>query len=251
MDRRKSCFVYVYLCLTFSVAGPKKVAASAQKYLSGTLSSTQPKEQQQAVTNTMKVSGKLQDTASSSSSDRGSSRVSGSSTDTTDPTSSSSSSYLLPSSASSAMRAAQAKSQVTHASSSSRRAGGTGAGTPLGEPVGVAESTHNHFAGAGSEPAFSPAPGETKSDRLRKRVLAGKDGVPFDDGTNSSKFSGAAQVGGARSAGGGTGLAPKWGRPHQLHLPKGSPVIRLAPDFEQLGLALYWSALSCQATYYA
>lgn len=245
MDQRKSCFVYVYLCLTFSVAGPKQVAASAQKYLSGTLSSTQPKEQQQAVTNTMKVSGKLQDTASTSSSHRGSS------TDTTDPTSSSPPSYLLTSSASSAMRVAQAKSPVTHASSSSQRAGGTGAGTPLGEPVGVAESTRNHFAGAGSDPAFSPAPGETKSDRLRKRVLAGKDGVPLDDGTNSSKFSGAAQVGGARSAGGGTGLAPKWGRPHQLHLPKGSPVIRLAPDFEQLGLALYWSALSCQATYYA
>ncbi len=74
---------------------------------------------------------------------------------------------------------------------------------------------------------------ETKAERLKKRVLAGKGATSFGSGSTSDRFSAGAQLARDDTAWAYTGGPQKWGQ--QLVLPKGSPVLRLASDFEQQG----------------
>jgi len=88
-------------------------------------------------------------------------------------------------------------------------------------------------AQAEAVPPGKPEASETKAERLKKHVLAGKGATSFGSGTTSDRFSAGAQPARGETAWAYTGGPQKWGQ--QLVLPKGSPVLRLASDFEQQG----------------
>ncbi|KAL0022739.1 hypothetical protein WJX77_009701 [Trebouxia sp. C0004] len=94
-------------------------------------------------------------------------------------------------------------------------------------------STPQPSAQAQAAPPGKPEASETKAERLKKRVLAGKGATSFGSGSTSDRFGAGSQLAGGETAWAYTRGPQKWGQ--QLVLPKGSPVLRLASDFEQQG----------------
>ncbi len=102
---------------------------------------------------------------------------------------------------------------------------------------GESGEQHAHAqAQAQAVPTRKPEALETKAERLKKRVLAGKGATSFGSGTTSNRLSAGTQLARDETAWAYTGGPQKWGQ--QLVLPKGSPVLRLASDFEQQGQIL-------------
>ncbi len=97
---------------------------------------------------------------------------------------------------------------------------------------GESGEQHAH-AQAQAVPPGKPEASQTKAERLKKRVLAGKGATSFGSGSTKDRFSAGAQLARDETAWAYTKGPQKWGQ--QLVLPKGSPVLRLASDFEQQG----------------
>ena len=235
-------------------AGPKPAAASEQSTLSTPQPSVEPHKHQQAVaaSSTSYGNGSSQASTSRSSSSRhDGSALSHSSSHAAGPATSSSKSDqpLLPK-AEIDGSAAQSQSQRSTASFSSQLSGSSNRASSSAQMPsdtlhsekersmigGESGEQHAHAqaqAQAEAVPLGKPEASETKAERLKKHVLAGKGATSFGSGTTSDRFSAGAQPARGETAWAYTGGAQKWGQ--QLVLPKGSPVLRLASDFEQQG----------------
>ncbi|KAA6419711.1 MAG: hypothetical protein FRX49_10435 [Trebouxia sp. A1-2] len=238
------------------IKGPKTAAASAKSTLSTPQPLVQPDKHQQAAA----ASSMSYGNQSSQASTRGSSSSSSSSSDSRNvgSTLSHSSSHAAGRAISSAEsdqplskaemngNAAQSLSKPSSATFSSQLPGSSNRASSSAQMLGdTLQSEKERFISGGESgeqhahaqaravPPGKPDASETKAERLKKRVLAGKGATSFGSGSTIDRFSAGAQLARDETAWAYTRGPQKWGQ--QLVLPKGSPVLRLASDFEQQG----------------
>ena len=239
------------------LAGPKTAAASAQSALSTPQPSVEPQNHQQAAA-ARSISHGNESSQASSSSSSSSSRHDGSALSHSSShaagraiSSSKSDQPLLSkaeidggiahslSQGSRASLSSQLPRSSNRAKSSSQMPGDTLHSEKERSMIG-GECSEKHAQAQAQAQAQAVPPGkpeafETKGERLKKRVLAGKGATSTGSGSGSTphRSTAAAQLARGETAWAYTGGPQKWGQ--QLVLPKGSPVLRLASDFEQRG----------------
>jgi len=227
-------------------AGPKTAAASAQPTLSIPQPSVQPHKHQQAATESSMSHGNGSSRPSTSSGGRndGSAFSHSSSYAAGRAISSSESDQPLLSETEMNGVAAQSQSKKSTASFSSQLPGSSNRASSSAQMPGdtlhskrdrsiIGGESGEQHADAEAAAAGKPEASETKIERLKKHVLAGKGATTFGSGNTSDRLSAGAQLAGEKTAWAYTGGSQKWNQ--QLVLPKGSPVLILASDFEQQG----------------